>query len=402
MSVLTQGKNCSVDDEQEISDVSSKLKIICFLFDPNTGGPTIRARAVYELMIQAGHQVRVAFPRGKGSAADYIGEKGIPVDKIAANKPVQPTKIVAFAKFAVSFPLALWHTTAYLKHQRPDVIHVNGAFDIGPALAGKFAGVPVVWHLNDTIFGEKLSRLLGKVVSRLATVVVGAAGRVAEHYGVDGPSTHIIYAPVNVDRFTKRCRDGHPRKDPVIGLLANWNPIKGQDRFIEVIARLKKERGSIKAQIIGRFLDSQITFWEPIVEHIRTSDLDDSIDCPGFVADTAGALTSLDILLLTSHSEACPICVLEAMSIGIPQVVFDVGGVREMLGEGDEAAGIIVAEGDIDAMVVAVERLLDLPDLYIKMAKNGQARARAHFSLEACVARHEAAYRAAVGRKRVG
>ena len=74
------------------------LKIICFLFDSNTGGPHIRARAVYERMIAQGHSVRVAFPQAEGSGPDYIAEKGIPVDRLAMAKPALPHKTLGLSK----------------------------------------------------------------------------------------------------------------------------------------------------------------------------------------------------------------------------------------------------------------------------------------------------------------
>jgi len=372
------------------------LSVICFLFDPNVGGPTIRARAVYTRMMAAGHAVRVAFPRGEGGAAGHIAEAGIPVDRLAVDKPVMPTKPLKFLRFALTFPLALWRTVAYLKRHRPDVIHVNGAFDVGPALAGRLAGVPVVWHLNDTSFGPRIAGPMGWVVRRLATRIVAAATRVAEHYNVAGMDPHIVHAPVDIRRFKARPAAGFPRAAPVLGLLANWNVLKRQDRFVEVIARLRTNGHEVRGRIMGKFLDSQKDYWEPIVARMTADGLDRVIETPGFVADVPAAMADLDVLLLTSVSEASPICVLEAMAIGLPQVVFDVGGVREQLGEGDGAAGLVVPEGDIDAMVAAVERLLGDPALYAAMAANGQARARAEFSLEACVARHEAAYAAAI------
>ena len=375
--------------------VAGALSVICFLFDPNTGGPTIRARAVYERMMADGHQVRVAFPRGEGSAAGYLAERGIPVDRLDIARPAPPSKPGAFARFALSFPVGLWRTVRYLRARRPDVVHVNGAFDMGPALAGRLAGVPVVWHLNDTLFGARVSRLLGRLVRRTATVVVAAAGRVAEHYGV-ADVARTIFAPVDVARFTPRPARA-ARAGPVIGLLANWNRLKGQDRFVEAIARLRADGRPVRGRAMGRLLDSQRGFWEPVLARLAADpELDAAIERTGFVDDVATALADLDILVLTSLSEASPIVVLEAMAVGLPQVVFDVGGVREMLGEGGDVAGIVVPAGDVAALVAAIGRVLDDPDLYAALAAAGPVRARERFSLEACIERHLAAYRAAI------
>lgn len=99
--------------------------------------------------------------------------------------------------------------------------------------------------------------------------------------------------------------------------------------------------------------------------------------------------------------------VLEAMSVGVPQVCFRVGGVPELLGteapdrDGTDGpdpdpAGSTVPEGDLEAMVAAIEQLLAETDRYQRQSRAGQARARALFSLEACVARHHAVYIAAI------
>ena len=179
-------------------------------------------------------------------------------------------------------------------------------------------------------------------------------------------------------------------------LIGNWNWIKGQDRLVEVVHRLRQRGMVVEARLIGKFLDSQKAYWRPIMRRIETLKLGGAIETPGFSGDIPGELAGLDILLLTSRSEACPMCVLEAMSVGVPQVVFDVGGVRELLGEGEEAAGIMVPEGDVVAMTDAVERLVKDHVLYRKFALNGQSRARRLFSLETCVKVHEDVYRAAM------
>lgn len=374
--------------------MTGSLKIICFLFDPNVGGPTIRARAVYEQMRKDGYDVRIAMPFGEGTAEPYLAEKEIPVDRLPIAKPVLPRKIAAFMKFVFTVPFSLFRLTRYLRAQKPDVIHVNGAFDMLPALAGRLANVPVVWHLNDTVFSRKFSRILGRLVAWIAHVTVIAATRVGEHYGVMDAQPHVIFAPVNVYQF--RNPRSSDRATPMITLTGNWNWIKGQDRFVEVIARLYHAGHHIRAQIVGKFLDSQEAYWKPIVAKIRSDGLEKIIETPGFANDMVKVLEDSDILLLTSHSEASPISLLEAMSMGVPAVCFDVGGVAEMLGsDTNRPAGIVVPEGDTDAMVAAIEQILKDDSLCRKLSVAGRERAVSHFSLETCIEQHIIAYSAA-------
>lgn len=370
------------------------LKIICFLFDPNIGGPTIRARAVYEKMTEQGYDVRIAFPKGEGSAKEYFAETNIPTDHLSIAKPTTPRKLLSFLHYLLTAPINVYRVVVYLKHQKPDIVHVNGAFDIVPALGGFLADVPVVWHLNDTVFGRGFSRFLGVIVRRVASVVVIAATRVGEHYNVMSVSPHVVFAPVDINRFVPAARDDSNLF--LLTMIGNWNWIKGQDRFVEVIRRLKERKVPVEAMIVGKFLESQKEYWNPIVARIAELNLEEVISTPGFKSDMVDVLKNSKLFILASHSEASPISLLEAMAMGVPAVSFDVGGVQEMLGDGPESAGIVVPEGDIGAMVSAIEFVLADPAVYQRMSEAGQKRARDHFSLESCVERHKAAYTAAI------
>ena len=374
-------------------------KIICFLFDPNVGGPTLRARSVYERMQAEGYDVRVAFPRNDGPAPAFVAEKGIVTDRLNITKPVLPRKLGPFLRFVVTAPVALFRIIAYLKRERPDLIHVNGAFDMIPAFAGWLTKTPVVWHLNDTLFGTRLSSLLGRVVKLLSSTIIVAAARVGEHYGVMDRNPHIVHAPVDVERFPISDRSAHPAVPASLILIGNWNWIKGHERFVEVLKKLRDRGTQAKGVVIGRFIAGQEGYWKPILKSVETEGLSDLFDALGYVEEPQEMLFNSDFLLLTSHSEASPTVVLEAMSAGVPVVAFDVGGVREMLGHGNAAAGWVVAQDDVEAMASAVDTLLREPETYARMTVNGQNRARNYFSLDECVARHKAAYAETIAMK---
>lgn len=384
------------------------LKVVCFQFDPNICGPNVRARAVYRHMAQQGHVVRIVIPAGPGSAEAFYRDAGITVDRLDIRKPVSPSDRRAFAFYFLALPLGIARAVTYLHRERPDVVHVNGAFDLVPGIAAWLVRLPLVWHLIDTAPPRPVGRILGRIVSLLATRIVIVAPTVGEYYGINSKRAEMVFEPVDTARFPPRDPTGHPKSPAVIGMLANWNPLKGQDRFIEVIRQLRDRGVPVRGRIMGALNDRQASYWRPLLARIKQAGLDSVIEHLGFVEDPAAALADIDAMLLTSRSEACPISVLEAMSIGVPQVCFRVGGVDEILGtdgcaddprddSGMPVAGLTVPEGDVEAMVAAVERLLSEPGLYVSQARAGQARARALFSLETCVARHNDVYSRAIG-----
>ncbi len=201
------------------------MKIICFVFDPNVCGPHVRARAVYRRMVDEGHEVTIAIPAGPGSAADFYRQTGIAVDRLAIRKPVSPRKIRAFVLYLLALPFGVAKMMSYLRRARPDVVHVNGAYDLVPGLAASLSRLPIVWHLIDTAPPRFLARTLGGIVSALATRIILASTAVGQHYGVSEDRAELIFEPVDTDHFAARdpaaedARDNrlHRQLEPVEG-----------------------------------------------------------------------------------------------------------------------------------------------------------------------------------------
>ncbi len=372
------------------------MKIACFLFDPNIGGPHVRAAGVYSILRLRGFEPVIVLPELEGSAYGYFTSQNIVAKKVAFTKPVSPTRGLRFLKYIAMVPNSVHRIVNFLKKGDYDLVHVNGAADICPVLAAKLCKIPVVWHLNDTALPKVVARLFAKIIKSLSDRVVIAAKAVGEHYGLKEGDSLVLYAPVNIKSFPARKLKMSPSDGDTIsiGVLGNWNWIKGQDRFLDLIDLLLERNYKVRAVIIGGFPEKQSNFWAPLLKKIEYSALSNVVDVVGFIRDPRDYLDGLDILVLTSRSEACPISVLEGMAIGIPQVAFKVGGVDEMLNrETDAISGLVVPEGDVEAMADAIGDLLSDRRLFLKVQANGQKVAREIFSLDLCAERHSQLYK---------
>ncbi len=78
---------------------------------------------------------------------------------------------------------------------------------------------------------------------------------------------------------------------------------------------------------------------------------------------------------------------VEAMALGLPVVAADAPGVRSVVGEGDDAGGIVVAREDARALARALCRLIEDDDLSRDLGAIAERRVAEHFSLEAVGAR---------------
>jgi glycosyltransferase involved in cell wall biosynthesis len=100
---------------------------------------------------------------------------------------------------------------------------------------------------------------------------------------------------------------------------------------------------------------------------------------------------AFDALLLTSGNEGTPVAVLEALAAGRPVVATAVGGVPDVVEDGE--TGFLAPAGDAEALAERLERLARNPQLRARMGALGAERVRERFGLERMVEEVEALYR---------
>jgi glycosyltransferase involved in cell wall biosynthesis len=93
-------------------------------------------------------------------------------------------------------------------------------------------------------------------------------------------------------------------------------------------------------------------------------------------------LAAADIATLPSRREGFAVAVVESMACGLPVVAADAAGVVDALGEGEEAAGVVVPREDAGALAVALGRLIADDALGRALGALGRRRAEEQFSLE--------------------
>ena len=105
----------------------------------------------------------------------------------------------------------------------------------------------------------------------------------------------------------------------------------------------------------------------------------DSIDWVGHVSDPFPYLRGARLFVMTSRFEGTPNALLEAMACGLPAVVSDASpGPCEMIGSGDDAAGLIVPVEDASATADAILHLARDEMLRRRFGLAARERARAH------------------------
>ena len=91
-------------------------------------------------------------------------------------------------------------------------------------------------------------------------------------------------------------------------------------------------------------------------------------------------MKSFDIFALPSLSEGLSSAILEAMAASLPIVATEVGGIPELVKDGEN--GLLVAPGDPAALALAIQRLADHPEESGRMGGRGRERMEEQFTLE--------------------
>jgi glycosyltransferase involved in cell wall biosynthesis len=104
----------------------------------------------------------------------------------------------------------------------------------------------------------------------------------------------------------------------------------------------------------------------------------------GSRSDLPGLLLDAQCLVLASDYEGCPLSVLEAMAAAVPVVATSVGGIPELVVDGE--TGILTPPGDAERLATALREVLSPPGRARLLGENGRDRARRLFSRERMVA----------------
>jgi polysaccharide biosynthesis protein PelF len=177
---------------------------------------------------------------------------------------------------------------------------------------------------------------------------------------------------------------------PRVALVGRVVPIKDIKTYIRAAREIVQEVPDAEVLIIGP-TDEDEEYYESCVELVRQEGLEEHVQFTGKV-DMREFYPTIDVQVLTSHSEGQPLVILEGGLYGIPTVATNVGACQELLEGGSEAdqligpSGIVTPLCDPHATASAVIRLLKERPLHQRMAEAAKRRISTHYRRDQMVA----------------
>ena len=290
----------------------------------------------------------------------------------------------------------LWRLARLLRRRRIDaVVTVGTGGDkmFWGRLAGWLAGVPVICSaLHSTGLPDHVefpNRLLAPISDAFIAVADPHARYLASHEGCPAEKIRVIPNGVDIERFHPRWPDRVLQQEwyldhrtPTVGIIAALRPEKNHEMFLQVASLVHQQLPMASFVIVGD--GPRRASLESLAQSL---DIAEYVRFVGTRSDVPQVLSVLDLVLLTSHSEANPICLLEAMASEKPVVATRVGSVSETVLE--DRTGHLVAPGDRQAMADRVVALLTDPTRAATMGRAGREHVIAHWSVDRMVRGYE-------------
>ncbi|MEO2089255.1 MAG: glycosyltransferase, partial [Gemmataceae bacterium] len=296
-----------------------------------------------------------------------------------------------------------------LARLNPDVVHthqIGAAWYVGPGSAER--RIPVLHTEHGNHFARTSSwtaaakaRLLyrrtAKWVGRFCCVSAEIAAAVTRWGTV--PRRLVEVVPNGIDTTVAdglpspadaKAAIGLPPDAVVVGTVGRLNEVKRQDRLLRAAVELRPRYPNLRLLIVGDGPERSLL--EKLAGELGLVEI---ATFAGFQPKPELYLRAMDVFTLTSRSEGFPVSILEAWAVGVPVVCTAVGGIPDVVADGE--TGLLVAPDDAGGLVAALARPLADREFAAKLTAAGAEMVRRKYSLTGVAAEYERLYRQLIG-----
>ena len=302
----------------------------------------------------------------------------------------------------------LYRLSALIRRLTPDVIHTwmyhaNLAGSIASMLSG--VSCPVVWAVHNaslargrskrlTIWTDKTCSRFSRLLASRIVYCSATAQKLHCAQGYDRGRSRVIpngfdtavFQPDPAARASVRRELGIDLNCKLVGLFGRFHPDKNHRMFVEAAARLRSRPEGVQFVLCGQGVSPDNV---ELIEWLADARLTARTHLLGQRVDMARLTAALDVACLSSHSEAFPLVLGEALACGIPCVSTDVGDARDIVG----AAGRIVPTQRPDLFAAAIDEVLSLRAVdHQRLGQLGRDHVLKCFNIEDVARKYEGVY----------
>ncbi len=380
------------------------IRVLRMIARLNMGGPALHVTYLAHGLATRGYETTLVagdVARGEESMAFVADRAGVEVVRLPGlSRELSPLRDA----------VAAWRVARIIRRLRPDVVHTHtakaGAIGRVAALLAGPGRRPVVVH---TFHGHVLRGYFGRAGTLLFRAIETVLARVSDRLVAVSPEVRDELVGLHVaprDKFSVvrlgielaprvrfegdaaevRRRHGIPAEKFVVGWFGRMTAVKRTDDLLTMLAGLR-ERGIDALLVLVGDGDDRDRLEQ------RAHDLGLARSClfVGYQEDVAPWYAVCDAVVLTSASEGTPVTIIEALAAGRPVVATKVGGVPDVVDEGE--TGFLVRPRDTHALAERLEILARDPERRVAMGAAGRERMIERYAVERLVDDIDSLYR---------
>ncbi len=289
-----------------------------------------------------------------------------------------------------------------MRRLRPAIVHTYNLAAMEYCFTAAAAGVPVRIHAEhgrDAADPEGknkkhnfLRRHLAPFIDRYVPVSDDLHRWLGAVVGIPASKNVLIKNGVDTARFRAGAGAGGASPwhadDIVIGTVARVQDVKNHKGLVQAFEQLRamlpEQSARLRLSIIG---DGPLLL--ALKQQVERAGLGDVVWLPGARADVADLLHSFDIFTLPSLAEGTPVSLLEAMACALPVVASNVGGIPEVVVDGEHGTLVPL---DSAALAGALARYVRDPALAHRHGQAARARIEDKYSMDAMLAAYGGLY----------
>ena len=277
---------------------------------------------------------------------------------------------------------SLWRMYRALRQERPDLVHsMTPKAGLMTMVAGWLAGVPprvhtftgLVWPTS-TGFKRRVLMTTDRITCACATHIIpegeGVKSDLLNHHITRKPLKVLGYGNVkgiDMSIFDPAAIEVPAHEGFTFVFVGRIVRDKGINELVAAFDRLHREHADCRLVLVGPSEDNL----DPVSPATRSRiEQGDGIEAVGGQHEVRPFYAAADALVFPSYREGFPNVVIEAGAMGLPSIVTDINGSREIIIEGEN--GVIIPSKDEEALYLAMKRFVEHPDDVAAMAANAR------------------------------
>lgn len=272
-----------------------------------------------------------------------------------------------------------------LRKLKPDVVHSHlggaGFGAIWAVLTGK--QFVVTAHTKpEKAFSAKIEKIVRLALKRGNTTLVGVSEEnkilLKQYFNIDDHKLCCVNNGVDLDRFYRETHEGFTLIN-----VARQDENKNQAALLRCFAKLYEQDKTVKLLLLG---DGPLH--QELQQQAKDMHISEAVVFTGNVSNTEDYYAVSDLYVQTSHREAMPLSVLEAMAAGLPIVATDVGGLKDVVQDN----GILVPDDNEEALYQAIMEIYSQSSEEAKRIEDASRRIVQAYSSEHMAHAYEMIY----------